>query len=1190
MLETWVIKARQGLAGFRWKRFRWMRILPPGAWIVLAVAGLVGGRMVWLRASVPAHLKEITAAFGSIGVFQNLSVLRSPARFNHDFSQFTYVTPTDTRGLGVFLCDTATGKKRLVHAQIDGPGPWHDDYDLQVWPWSPDDRSFVYSGNQQLFIYDVQTGKSASIDLRTKVTSLTWLNPATILFLGNEGKLHELDRQPDGMWTSRKVVLGEFVLRSVGSDAAAVASETAPGGGATNAMDGDETTSWFSGKSAGPVWLQYRFNVTAWAVTRYTITSSSADANADPRDWQLLGSNDGTNWTALDCRSNETFTARGQTKQYEFANETPYWFYRLKVTGTAGGSGSGARLAEFELFSQDTPEVVSANPEDSPTNGAWWAFEGSGDAQWYNLIRPTPAWLQVQFGGGAGVALSEYRLTSGNDAPERDPRDWEFQASNDGATWTTLDRQTGGSFESRQQTKSYSFQNSTPYRFYRLYITANQQASPDGVQLSEADLDSRKWLGSIKNSDVGLVRRNTDAIVTASSTDVMPGAGADKVHDENETASRFSGKSKGRVWLQYEFTQTAWAITQYKLINSSANSVADPRDWQLLASNDGTNWTMLDRQTNQVFVSRRQAKRYPLRNQKLYRFYRLNITANAGGNDSGVRLAEFQLWSDDTPAVAAASAEKASVESAAKAFDGRTDTKWFNDNAGATGWLQYEFGGGEAPVLTQYALSSANDVPERDPKDWQLQASNDGQTWTDLDVEHNQRFGSRFQTKFYSFANQMPYRFYRLNITANRGEGGLQLSEFNLGTTRSGRTGKIANPFANAFSLTTLDDRTIAWGQSGCVWSMSLGSGFPRLLLDVPAALPAKTTLRSLGYSRETGQFLLGTTNGTGGSLWVFNPSAGAGTNTVQILQDSLLGDAQWVGPGEFVYAGAGHGGRELFVADLTGKPPVPLVQFQNIGWFKAAPDGKKVFVWGVVSNEPGSGVWEYDTDSKKLSPVLPYAQMPSVFAREIKSSTGLLKLPDGRTITCTIFTPPNFDRHKKYPLVLGDTYVPDPVHGQYLQAGMAAGGAFVVFVNRPLWNTDIEQWEENVRAVFDILKQDPCINTKRVYLVGASGETQYMSQCLEKTPGLWKGAILLNPGALPDFSKAPRFQSRPKIFISAGSEEHEEDHLKQYQQDALQSGALVEYLIAPTETHRFVGTAAKLARLQAINHFIFEE
>ena len=46
-------------------------------------------------------------------------------------------------------------------------------------------------------------------------------------------------------------------------------------------------------------------------------------------------------------------------------------------------------------------------------------------------------------------------MTSANDAPERDPRDWTIQGSADGgATWTTVDTRTGQTFDQRYQTKS----------------------------------------------------------------------------------------------------------------------------------------------------------------------------------------------------------------------------------------------------------------------------------------------------------------------------------------------------------------------------------------------------------------------------------------------------------------------------------------------------------------------------------------------------------------------------------------------------------------------------------------------------------------------------------------------------------------------------------------------------------------
>lgn len=79
-----------------------------------------------------------------------------------------------------------------------------------------------------------------------------------------------------------------------------------------------------------------------------------------------------------------------------------------------------------------------------------------------------------------------------------------------------------------------------------------------------------------------------------------------------------------------------------------------------------------------------------------------------------------------------------------------------------------------------YAVTSANDVPGRDPTAWQFQGSSDGSTWTTLDSKSSQSFTNRYQTNFYSLTNDTAYNYYRLNITANGGGTELQLSEFQL--------------------------------------------------------------------------------------------------------------------------------------------------------------------------------------------------------------------------------------------------------------------------------------------------------------------------------------------------------------------------------------------------------------------------
>jgi signal transduction histidine kinase len=78
--------------------------------------------------------------------------------------------------------------------------------------------------------------------------------------------------------------------------------------------------------------------------------------------------------------------------------------------------------------------------------------------------------------------------------------------------------------------------------------------------------------------------------------------------------------------------------------------------------------------------------------------------------------------------------------------------------------------------LKGYALTSANDDSERDPRDWRLLGSqNAGETWEVLDIRRNEKFGARFQRRVFSLTNQPAYSMYRLQIDSVRvpeGSGG----------------------------------------------------------------------------------------------------------------------------------------------------------------------------------------------------------------------------------------------------------------------------------------------------------------------------------------------------------------------------------------------------------------------------------
>jgi len=85
-------------------------------------------------------------------------------------------------------------------------------------------------------------------------------------------------------------------------------------------------------------------------------------------------------------------------------------------------------------------------------SGTKWCIEGPGD-----LV----LW-QVELQQAATVVA--YTLTSASDVPGRDPQQWTFAGSNDGAAWTTLDTRALPPFESRGQAKEFKFANTIAHR------------------------------------------------------------------------------------------------------------------------------------------------------------------------------------------------------------------------------------------------------------------------------------------------------------------------------------------------------------------------------------------------------------------------------------------------------------------------------------------------------------------------------------------------------------------------------------------------------------------------------------------------------------------------------------------------------------------------------------------------------
>lgn len=164
------------------------------------------------------------------------------------------------------------------------------------------------------------------------------------------------------------------------------------------------------------------------------------------------------------------------------------------------------------------------------------------------------------------------------------------------------------------------------------------------------------------------------------------------------------------------------------------------------------------------------------------------LNANAAAVDGGVyqfrvyKYLETFATELTTGGTASALGENSPNETAAKAFDDDSGTKWLHFTGSAT-WLKYDLGSGVTKLVTKYALTSANDDDTRDPKDWELQGSNDNSAWTTVDTITGETFASRGLRKEYTCdtPGTTAYRYWRLYINANNGNGSItQLAEVQL--------------------------------------------------------------------------------------------------------------------------------------------------------------------------------------------------------------------------------------------------------------------------------------------------------------------------------------------------------------------------------------------------------------------------
>jgi len=165
----------------------------------------------------------------------------------------------------------------------------------------------------------------------------------------------------------------------------------------------------------------------------------------------------------------------------------------LVVQFSAQASGGNGNRSPY-VTTASHYGTIAAQGDNPPNEVMANAFDGNVTTKWLDFANAYPAtrssWIQYQYANGAQCVVSQYTITSGNDAssyPERNPMNWRLLASNNGGgSWATLDTRTNQTFSASEQTLAWNLTNTVPYNMYRLQIdSVSNPPVANSMQLDE---------------------------------------------------------------------------------------------------------------------------------------------------------------------------------------------------------------------------------------------------------------------------------------------------------------------------------------------------------------------------------------------------------------------------------------------------------------------------------------------------------------------------------------------------------------------------------------------------------------------------------------------------------------------------------------------------------------------------------
>ncbi|WP_164977411.1 basic secretory protein-like protein [Ancylomarina salipaludis] len=281
---------------------------------------------------------------------------------------------------------------------------------------------------------------------------------------------------------------------------------------------------------------------------------------------------------------------------------------------------------------------------DSPENESVEKLIDNNFASKY-LIFTNNTW--VRFDCEKASVLKAYTLTSGNDAPGRDPKNWTLLGSNDGTNWAEIDSRSGESFSARMETRQFEFENTNAYKFFKFEF---ENTEGDIFQLSEVELFNGIPVKEDKEEEdegeVDITEKIISAAVQAEDFAFFDWGLPEFAYDNNPGSSFFN--MNNNTWFVFE-TEKKYNVNRLS-ISATANLfgiefVFTPDEFILLGSNDGQNWTEITTVAETGIIAFEERKEFAFENSEYYKFHKITLSAEIEeGDNKRIMIGEMELF------------------------------------------------------------------------------------------------------------------------------------------------------------------------------------------------------------------------------------------------------------------------------------------------------------------------------------------------------------------------------------------------------------------------------------------------------------------------------------------------------------------------------------------------------------------